>query len=79
MKNYGGLGRARGLGEESMAIQAALAGGVYNAKKILRHLERGAKQALNGISELFSTGFWAPEGRILLAPLYPRDLGRLPA
>ncbi len=40
MKQYGGLGRARGIGEESMAIQALLAGAVYNLKKVLRFIAR---------------------------------------
>jgi len=38
MKHYGGLGRARGLGQESMAIQAILAGAVHNLKKVLRFI-----------------------------------------
>ncbi len=38
MKTYGGLSRARGVGEESMAIQAIMAGAVNNVKKILRHI-----------------------------------------
>lgn len=40
MKQYGGLGRARGIGEESMAIQALLAGAVYNLKKVFRFIAR---------------------------------------
>jgi IS5 family transposase len=35
MKCYCGLGRARGLGRESMAIQASLSGAVKNFKKVL--------------------------------------------
>jgi len=38
MKQYGGLGRARGVGKESMAIQAILAGAVHNLKKVLRFI-----------------------------------------
>jgi IS5 family transposase len=38
MKHYGGLGRARGVGEEQMAIQAMMAGAVYNLKKVLRFI-----------------------------------------
>lgn len=38
MKQYGGLGRARGVGQESMAIQALLAGTVHNFKKVLRFI-----------------------------------------
>ena len=38
MKCYGGLGRARGIGEESMAIQAIMAGAVYNLNKTLRFI-----------------------------------------
>ena len=38
MKQYGGLGRARGKGREAMSIQASLAGAVYNLKKVLRFI-----------------------------------------
>lgn len=43
MKYYGGLGRARWIGEESMAIQTLMAGVVHNFKKILKFLN--TKQA----------------------------------
>jgi len=38
MKQYGGLGRARGIGRKAMSIQAIMAGAVYNLKKILRFI-----------------------------------------
>jgi transposase len=38
MKNYGGLRRARWLGEEATAIQCLMAGVVLNLKKALKHL-----------------------------------------
>ncbi len=38
MKRYSGLGGARWLGEDAMAIQALLCAGVHNLKKVLKHL-----------------------------------------
>jgi hypothetical protein len=46
MKSYGGLGRARWLGEEAAAIQCLMAGVVLNFKKTLRHLGRLETAAL---------------------------------
>lgn len=40
MKHYCGLYRARGIGEEAMAIQAAFAAAVLNLKKVLKFMER---------------------------------------
>lgn len=40
MKCYGGLGRARWLGEEAISIQCLMTGAVLNLKKALRHLEK---------------------------------------
>jgi len=40
MKEYGGLGRARGIGREAMSIQAMMAGAVHNLKKVLRFIAR---------------------------------------
>lgn len=36
MKRYNGLGRARGIGEESMAIQTMMSAAVFNLKKALK-------------------------------------------
>lgn len=36
MKRYNGLGRARGIGEESMAIQAMMSAAAFNLKKALK-------------------------------------------
>jgi IS5 family transposase len=49
MKCYGGLGRARGLGEESMAIQAMLAGAVHNLKKALKFVGKRKAQAQEAV------------------------------
>lgn len=46
MKSYGGLGRARWLGEEAMGIQCLMAGVVLNFKKTLRYLGRLETAAL---------------------------------
>lgn len=48
MKQYGGLGRARGIGRESMTIQAILAGAVYNLKKVLRFMKTRDLAARSG-------------------------------
>jgi len=50
MKRYHGLERAKGLGEESMAIQAMMSAGVCNFKKILKFLDKQAKNAAAGVS-----------------------------
>ena len=79
MKNYGGLGRARGIGEESMAIQSAIAAGVNNVKKILKHLERRAKQAGKGVCELIRVHFFGLRSQILPSLPCRLDYGRLAA
>lgn len=43
MKSHGGLGRARWLGKEAMAIQALMCGMVHNIKKLMKFLERMRK------------------------------------
>jgi transposase len=58
MKSYGGLGRARGIGADSAAIQAALAGAAYNLKKILKHVmaqEKSASEAVTAVIYGFFT------------------------
>jgi IS5 family transposase len=50
MKCYGGLGRARGIGRESMAIQAIMAGAVKNFKKVLRFIEMQESADQSGIA-----------------------------
>lgn len=59
MKSYGGLGRARWLGEEAMAIQAMMAGAVHNFKKVLRHLARLQKAAQSALASSFRLP-WSP-------------------
>lgn len=77
MKNYGGLGRARWLGEEGIAIQCLMAGTVLNLKKVLRHmarLENAAQSALASPFQLITNPFCVRQdanplrpGRLLLA------------
>ena len=55
MKSYGGLGRARWLGEEAAAIQCLMAGVVLNFKKTLRHLSKVETAALSAALSLFRT------------------------
>jgi len=50
MKRYHGLERAKGLGEESMAIQAMMSAGVCNFKKILKFLDKQTKNAGAAVS-----------------------------
>jgi IS5 family transposase len=50
MKHYGGLGRARGVGRDSMAIQAILAGAVHNLKKVLRFIASRGLASQSGAS-----------------------------
>lgn len=49
MKSYGGLGRARAVGNEATAIQVALAATVHNMKKILRHVGWAEKGAMSDV------------------------------
>jgi transposase len=53
MKNYGGLGRARWIGEEAMAIQCLMAGTVLNLKKTLRHIAKLEKEAQSALPPAF--------------------------
>ena len=54
MKKHYGLGRARWLGEDAMAIQAALAGAVHNYKKILKFVQKAAALLTSAGSPLAS-------------------------
>lgn len=49
MKHYGGLGRARGIGEESMAIQAKMAAAINNLKKVLKFVRRQGHVGMNDL------------------------------
>lgn len=53
MKHYGGLGRARGIGEEAMAIQAKMAAVVNNIKKVLRFVERQERSVSDEIMTVY--------------------------
>jgi len=63
MKNYGGLGRARWIGEEAMAIQCLMAGAVLNLKKALRHLARLEKAAQSALASISRLTWSSPSGR----------------
>lgn len=47
MKNYGGLRKARWVGEEAMVIQAMMAGAVHNLKKVLKFIGTGPNASMS--------------------------------
>jgi IS5 family transposase len=53
MKCYGGLGRARGIGRESMMIQAFMAGAVKNLKRVVHLIQNRESAAHAAISVAF--------------------------
>jgi len=74
MKSYGGLSRARWLGEEAMAIQCLMAGVVHNFKKALKHLARTEKAAAAAaLPAFFSIRAWffVPKNRNPLRTAFP--------
>jgi hypothetical protein len=77
MKRYHGLERAKGLGEDSMAIQAMMSAGVCNFKKILKFLDKRMEAAASAVSHACVTVLSQFSG-FLARILAPARLTRLP-